>query len=98
MNFKKFRHKNQTEDLLLPNIEICETLIKQTNREADETLELELTKPSETFHFTPSILNEGDRMIGLTSLEVYNSIFNITDENNKFELYRDTLTKFQLKN
>ena len=27
-------------------------------------------------------------MIGLTSLEVYNSIFNIT-ENNEFELYTD---------
>ena len=27
-------------------------------------------------------------MIGLTGLEVYNSIFNITEENNKFELYK----------
>ena len=29
-------------------------------------------------------------MIGLVDLEVYNSIFNITEENNKFELFRDT--------
>ena len=27
-------------------------------------------------------------MIGLTDLEVYNSIFNITEENNKFKLYK----------
>ena len=27
-------------------------------------------------------------MIGLVELEVYNSIFNITEENNKFELYK----------
>ena len=27
-------------------------------------------------------------MIGLVNLEVYNSIFNITEENNKFELYK----------
>ena len=27
-------------------------------------------------------------MIGLTSLEVYNSIFNITEQTNKFELYK----------
>ena len=33
-------------------------------------------------------------MIGLTDLEVYNSIFNITERNNKFEIYRDTSTKF----
>ena len=32
-------------------------------------------------------------MIGLTNLEVYNSIFNIT-ENNKFELCRDMTAKF----
>ena len=33
-------------------------------------------------------------MLGLVDLEVYNSIFNITEENNKFELYRDTSDKF----
>ena len=27
-------------------------------------------------------------MIGLTDLEEYNSVFNITEENNKFELYK----------
>ena len=33
-------------------------------------------------------------MLGLKSIEVYNSIFNITEENNKFELYTDTFDKF----
>ena len=33
-------------------------------------------------------------MIGLIDLEVYNSIFNITEENKKFEIYRATSTKF----
>ena len=33
-------------------------------------------------------------MIGLVNLEVYNSVFNILEENNKFELYRDTFDKF----
>ena len=33
-------------------------------------------------------------MLGLVNLEVYNSIFNITEENNKFELYRDMSAKF----
>ena len=34
-------------------------------------------------------------MIGLVDLEVYNSIFKITEENNKFEIYRDVPTKFR---
>ena len=33
-------------------------------------------------------------MIGLTSLEVNNSVFSITERNNKFELYRDSSIKF----
>ena len=47
-----------------------------------------MVKPRETFHFKPPIQIKGDWMIGLTDLEVYNSIFNITEENNKFELYK----------
>ena len=33
-------------------------------------------------------------MLGLLDLEVYISIFNITKENNKFELYTDTFDEF----
>ena len=47
-----------------------------------------MTKPKETFHFKPPIQIKGDWMIGLTDLEVYNSIFDITEENNKFDLYK----------
>ena len=34
-------------------------------------------------------------MLGLVDLEVYNSILNIREENNKFEIYRVIPTKFQ---
>ena len=53
-----------------------------------------MTKSRKTFHFKPPISIEGEWMIGLTDLEVYNSIFNITEENNKFEIYRDMSNKF----
>ena len=36
-------------------------------------------------------------MIGLTSLEVYNSTFNITEENNKFEIYTDSFNEFSFE-
>ena len=42
----------------------------------------------ETFHFKPPIPIEGSWMIGLTDLEAYNSIFNITEENIKFKLFK----------
>ena len=81
------RPKNQTEDLILSKTKNCETLIEQTHRKAEETLEFKMNKSKETFHFKPPIPIEGSWMISLTDLEVYNSFYNIT-ENNKFELYK----------
>ena len=95
MNLNMIRPKNETEDLLLSITKNCETPINQTHRKAEETLEFKMDKSRQTFHFNPPIQIQGDWMIGLTELEVYNSIFNITEENNKFEIYRDTPTKFQ---
>ena len=88
MNLNTIRPKNETEDLLLSITKNCETLIEQTHRKAEETLEFKMIKPRETFHFKPPIQVKGDWMIGSTDLEVYNSIFKITEENNKFELYK----------
>ena len=82
------RPKNETEDLLRSITENCEALIDQTHRRADETLESKMFKPIETFHFKPPIQTNGDWMVGLVDLEVYNSIFNITKENNKLDLYK----------
>ena len=82
------RPKNQTEDLLLSITKNCEKLVEQTHRKTEETLEFKMNKSRETFHFKPPIQINGNWMIGLTDLEVYNSIFNITEENNKFELYK----------
>ena len=82
------RPKNETEDLLLSITKNCETLIKQTHTKPEEVLEFKMIKPKETFHFNPPIQVKEDWMLGLIYLEVYNSIFNITEENNKFELYK----------
>ena len=95
MNLNMIRPKNETEDLLLSITKYCETLIEQTHRKAEETLEFKMDKSRETFHFKPSIQVKENWMLGLVNLEVYNSIFNITEENNKFEIYRDVPTKFQ---
>ena len=60
-----------------------------------------MIKPRELFHFDPPIPNNGDWMTRLVNLEVYNSIFNITEENIKFELYtgylEDDFSYTQLK-
>ena len=88
MNLNMIRPENQTENLLLSITKNFETLIEQSHRKAEETLEFKMNKPRETFHFKPPIQVKGDWMIGLVDLEVYNSNFNITEENNKFQLYK----------
>ena len=89
MNPNMIQPKNRIEDLLLSNTKNCEALVEQTHKKAEETLEFKLTKPKKSFLLKPPIQIEGDWLIGLTDLEVYNSIFNITDGNNKFQLYTD---------
>ena len=78
MNLNMIRPKREREDSLLSITKNCETPIDQLHRKAEETVEFKLSQPRETIHFKPSIAIEGDWMIGLTSLDVYNCFFNIT--------------------
>ena len=97
MNLNMIQPKNETEDLLLSITKNCGKLVEQTHRKPEETLEFKMLKPRETFHFNPPIHTKGDWMLGLIDLEVYNSIFIITKENNKFELYIDTFDEFSFE-
>ena len=88
MNLNLITPKNEIDGLLLSITKNCETLIEQTHRKPEETLEFKMNKSREIFHFNPPIQVKEEWMLGLIDLEVYNSIFNITEQNNKFELYK----------
>ena len=51
--------RKETEDLFLLMTKTCETLIKQTHKKAEETLEVKPSHPRQTFHFNPLISIEG---------------------------------------
>ena len=87
MNLIRNRPKNETEDLILSITKNCETLFEQTHRKAEKTLEFKMIESRETFRFIRPILIEGSALIGLTDLEVYNSLSNIKEENCKIKLY-----------
>ena len=87
MNKNRIRHKNETEDLLLSITKNCETLNKQTHRKAEETLEFKMIQSTQTFPFKPPVPIKGFWMIGLKDLEIYKSMFNITEINKKFGLF-----------
>ena len=94
MNLNMIRPKNEIEDLLLSITKNFQKLIEQTHRKPEETLEFKMDKSTQTFHFKPPIQVKEDSMLGLTDLEVYISFFNLTEENNKSEIYRDNSNKF----
>ena len=98
MNLNMIQPKDETEDLILSITKNCETLIEQTHRKPEETLEFKMIKPRQTFHFNPPIQTKGDWMLGVNDLEVYNSIFIITKKITNSNFIQILLMNFHLKN
>ena len=63
-------------------------MIEQTKTKPQETLGFKLDKQMQTFSFNPPInlIEEGKWLLGVTSFECTNSVFNITNENNSFSI------------
>ena len=75
-------------ELLLLIKKHTDTLIEQTKTKPQETLEFKMIRSKQTFSFSPPInlIEEGKWLLGVTSLECTNSVFNITNENNSFSI------------
>ena len=75
-------------ELLLLIEKHTDTLIENTRTRPQETLEFKMNKQMQTFSFNPPInLVEEDKwLLGVSSLECTNSVFNITNENNSFSI------------
>ena len=65
-----------------------DTLIEQTRTKPQETLEFKMNRQMQTFSFNPPInlFEEGKWLLGVSSFECTNSLFNITNENNSFSI------------
>ena len=94
MDLSNFITYDKKESLLLSIAKSNQEIVENTHSKPQETLEFKMTKQKESFSFdVPLILNE-KWMMGVTSLEVYNTVYNITEKNNKLEIL---LTKQQLE-
>ena len=65
-----------------------DTLIEQTKTKPQETLKIKMIQSKQTFLFNPplNLIEEGKWLLGVTSLNCTNSVFNITDEDNSFSI------------
>ena len=73
-------------ELLLLIRKHTDTLIEQTKTKPQETPDFKMKKQMGTFSINPPInlVEEGKWLLGVTSFEAANSVFNISDENNNF--------------
>ena len=65
-----------------------DTLIEQTKTKPRETLEFKMNKQMQTFSFNPPInlVEEGKWLLGVSSFECVNSVFNISNKNGLFSI------------
>ena len=86
MDLSSFVTYDKKESLLLGIAKSNQEIVENTHSKPQETLEFKMTKQKESFSFdVPLNINE-KWMMRVTSLEVYNTVYNITNSNNKLEI------------
>ena len=87
MDLSNFGTYNKQESLLLSIAKSNLDIVENTLSKPQATLEFKMNKQKESFSFDiPQDLPE-QWMMGVTSLEVYNTVYNITKKNNKLKLF-----------
>ena len=91
MDLSTFVTNVKKESLLLSIAKSNQEIVENTHSKPQETLEFKMTKQKESFSFDVPFNLEEKWMMGVTSLEVYNIVYNITEKNNKLQI----LLKFE---
>ena len=86
MDLSTFVTYDKKESLLLSIAKSNQEIVEITHSKPQETLEFKMTKQKESFSFDVPLLLPEKWMMGVTSLEVYNTVYNITEKNNKLQI------------
>ena len=93
MDLSNFVTYDKKESLLLSIAKSNLDIVENTLSKPQETLEFKMNKQKESFFFDIPLDLPEQWMMGVTSLEVYNTVYNIT-KNNKFKLlYTEKMLK-----
>ena len=86
MDPSNFVTYDKKESLLLSIAKSNLDIVENTLSKPQETLEFKMNKQKESFSFDVPLELPEQWMMGVTSLEVYNSVYNITNKNNSFQI------------
>ena len=87
MDLSNFVTYDKKESLLLSIAKSNLDIVENTLSKPQETLEFKMNKQKESFSFDIPLDLPEQWMMGVTSLEVYNTVYNITEKNNKLKLF-----------
>ena len=82
MDLSNFVTYDKKESLLLSIAKSNQEIVENTHSKPQETLEFKMNKQKESCSFDVPLELPEQWMMGVTSLEVYNSVYNITNKNN----------------
>ena len=91
MDLSNFETYDKKESLLLNIAKSNPDIVGNTHSKPQETLEFKMTKQIESFSFDVPLEIPETWMMGVTSLEVYNTLYSITEKNNKLQ----SLSKYE---
>ena len=86
MDLSIFVTYDKKESLLLSIAKSNQEIVENTHSKPQETLEFKMNKQKEPFSFDIPLELPEQWMMGVTSLEVYNTVYNITEKNNNFKI------------
>ena len=86
MDLSNFVTYDKKQSLLLSIAKSNQEIVENTHSKPQETLEFKMNKQKESFSFDIPLDLPEQWMMGVTSLEVYNTVYNITEKNNKFKI------------
>ena len=87
MDLSNFVTYNKQESLLLTIAKSNQEIVENTHSKPQETLEIKMNKQKESFSFDIPLDLPEQWMMGVTSLQVYNTVYNITEKNNKIKFF-----------
>ena len=96
MELSNFVPDNKEQSLLLNLAKSNLDIAQNTLSKPQETLEFKMKKQKQIFAFDTPINIPDNWMMGVTSLEVYNTVYNITERNNKFQILLDEEEAFEI--
>ena len=89
MDLNNLTTHNQKELLLLHILKSNLEIVENTHSKRQETLEFKMNTSQKDFQFDEPLILSGEWMMGVTNLEVYNTVYNINQFNNTFRIEID---------